>query len=333
LLQVGGWLFYGLVFVIAASDASRDINLINLLTIGAESFFFLVITHTFRNLVIRWGWLKKSLIQLIPRVIASTLIIGEIIYLLRIATAYSLGNFDADLYSLGKIIGMPLTNSFIVMIWTILYFLYHYFERFNISLKYEAAVNEMLLNQLRAQLNPHFIFNALNSIRALVDEDPKKSKLAITQLSNILRTSLLADKKRLASFEEELKVVKDYLNLESIRYEERLNVSMDIDPSSKRFMIPPMMIQTLVENGIKHGISKLKKGGNLEIKTSVEGSYLTIEIRNSGKFLNGISRSSTGHGLKNTRDRLKLLYGDEATFDIRNAKDYVRTEVRIPQSI
>jgi len=143
----------------------------------------------------------------------------------------------------------------------------------------------------------------------------------------------LADKKRLASFEEELKVVKDYLNLESIRYEERLNVSMDIDPSSKRFMIPPMMIQTLVENGIKHGISKLKKGGNLEIKTSVEGSYLTIEIRNSGKFLNGISRSSTGHGLKNTRDRLKLLYGDEATFDIRNAKDYVRTEVRIPQSI
>ena len=195
ILQIGGWTLYGLTFIFAGSDAEREITYQGVLSVAVESFYFLIITHTFRNLIIRRGWLKLTLIKLIPRAVLSALIIGLTIFLLRIATTYALDIFDEQLYSTESIIGIPLTNAFISMIWIILYFLYHYFERFNVSLKYEAAVNEMLLNQLRAQLNPHFIFNALNSIRALVDEDPKKSKLAITQLSNILRTSLMADKK------------------------------------------------------------------------------------------------------------------------------------------
>ena len=119
---------------------------------------------------------------------------------------------------------------------------------------------EIELNNLKSQLNPHFIFNALNSIRALVDENPSKSKQAINQLSNILRNSLASDKKGLTKFEDELKIVKDYLGLESIRFEERLKTEFDIHPDSQKFLVPPLMIQTLVENGIKHGISKLTAG-------------------------------------------------------------------------
>jgi len=200
-------------------------------------------------------------------------------------------------------------------------------------LKLEASIKEIELSNLKSQLNPHFIFNALNSIRALVDENPAKSKEAINQLSSILRNSLVTEKKGLTSFDDELKLVKDYLGLESIRFEERLKTDFDIDPESKDFLVPPLMIQTLVENGIKHGISKLTSGGLIQIKTKVDGDHLKIHIRNSGRFiLNGNHKNgSPGLGLENTRQRLKLIYGDDATFRILTEKDnFVLTEIIIP---
>jgi LytS/YehU family sensor histidine kinase len=235
---------------------------------------------------------------------------------------------------IGTFAGVSAANSVIVLLWCIFYLIYHYFERYNLSLKRQAEINEIELNNLKSQLNPHFIFNSLNSIRALVDEDPKKSKLAITQLSTILRSSLASDQSMLTGFDDELLTVKNYLGLESIRYEERLRVSYDIDPASQRFMIPPLMLQTLVENGIKHGISQLKQGGEICICTKVDNDKLNIEIRNSGKLkqLNGHSkRRKGGLGLHNTRKRLALIYGDEAHFDIRNMPEGgVSTELIIP---
>jgi two-component system LytT family sensor kinase len=193
-------------------------------------------------------------------------------------------------------------------------------------------VKEIELKNLKSQLNPHFIFNALNSIRALVDENPRGAKLAINQLSSLLRNSLVTEKKGLTSFEEELKLVKDYLGLESIRFEERLRTEIDLDPESRDFLVPPLMIQTLVENGIKHGISKLTEGGLVQIKTKVDGDHLTIQIRNSGKLaLNGHKTESGGLGLENTRQRLKLIYGEDASFRILAENDnFVLTEIIIP---
>ncbi|MEL7148374.1 MAG: histidine kinase, partial [Bacteroidota bacterium] len=220
------------------------------------------------------------------------------------------------------------------LLWIIIYFIFHIFDRTNKALQYEAAINEFELNNLKTQLNPHFIFNSLNSIRALVDEDPKKSKQAITQLSNILRNSLILDKKKLISFEEELNTVKDYLELESVRYEERLDVQYDIAPESMDFNIPPMMIQTLVENGIKHGVSQLTKGGSVEIRTHIHNHTLVIQIRNSGQYVNGKNKSHTGIGLKNTIKRLDLIYSDQASFSIENENsDTVLTQIVIPETI
>jgi LytS/YehU family sensor histidine kinase len=191
---------------------------------------------------------------------------------------------------------------------------------------------EIELNNLKSQLNPHFIFNALNSIRALVDENPAKSKQAINQLSNILRNSLASEKKGLISFEDELKTVRDYLGLESIRFEERLKTEFEIHPSSQNFLVPPLMIQTLVENGIKHGISKLTAGGTIHVKTFVEKDVLKILIRNSG-HITGHAKKSKGLGLKNTVQRLKLIYGNTASFKIANENDrFVLTEISIPQT-
>ena len=185
----------------------------------------------------------------------------------------------------------------------------------------------------RHPINPHFIFNALNSIRALVDEDPQKSKKAITQLSNILRNSLIMDKRSLVRFQDELQTVKDYLALEGIRFEERLHTEFHVSPEAQDFQVPPMMLQTLVENGIKHGISNLVDGGIIHVDALVKDHKLHVLVRNSGQYINGVKKKNgSGVGLTNTKQRLKLLYGHRAQFSIKNENEKtVLTELVIPQ--
>lgn len=216
-------------------------------------------------------------------------------------------------------------------LWSLIYFMYHYVESYNTSLKYDAAINEIKLNRLKSQLNPHFIFNALNSIRALVNENPDKAKVAITQLSHILRNSLIMDKQKVIRLEDELNTVKDYLELEIMRFEERLQAEWEIQPETYNCQIPPLMIQTLVENGIKHGISKLVQGGTIKISTELSNSFLKINIRNSGQYLNGVKNENSGYGIENTKERLHLIYGGKATFKISNENEHqVLTEIIVP---
>lgn len=297
-----------------------------------ESMLPFVVTHLARVLVKPGAWLNIGVPRLIIRVVSMALLCGLVYYFLRLPVSYMLNMYDEVLLDPGWILGLSSVYSVIFFLWFVLYFTFHYFNQYNKSLKYEASMVQIELNNLKSQLNPHFIFNALNSIRALVDENPLKSKQAINQLSNILRNSLASDKKGLTKFEDELKIVKDYLGLEHIRFEERLKTEFDIDPNSNRFLVPPLMIQTLVENGIKHGISKLTAGGLIQMKTLVEDDTLKIMIRNSGRLLNGEKKKPAGLGIRNTVQRLKLIYGDDATFRIQNENDnFVLTEVIIPQ--
>jgi LytS/YehU family sensor histidine kinase len=272
---------------------------------------------------------------MIPRAIVSIIVLGFIIYFLRVPVSIMLEVVSVQRLAFDpqQILGFGFFYMFLLFLWSLFYFTYHYIERYNKSLKYEASMIEIELNNLKNQLNPHFIFNALNSIRALVDENPAKSKQAINQLSNILRNSLTFEKKGLTDFDDEMKIVKDYLGLESIRFEERLKTELDIHPDSNKFKVPPFMIQTLVENGIKHGISKLKQGGIVQVKTIIDNNRLRIQIRNSGHLTNGSRRDKEGGlGIKNTKQRLKLLYGDEASFRIVNENNsFVLTEITIPK--
>jgi len=332
-LQVAGWAVYAIVQIGFAVLARGEGNISNqrILFLLYEATLCLIVSHIYRNGINRWKWLSLSMTRLFPRVILSVFVMGGILYFLRIPAAIPLGFFNKSLV-LEAFLGQSFFYAIIFFLWSVLYFIYNYFERYNKSLKLEASVKEIELNNLKSQLNPHFIFNALNSIRALVDENPSKSKLAINQLSNILRNSLVTEKRGLTKFEDELKVVKDYLGLESIRFEERLHTELDIASGSADFMVPPLMIQTLVENGIKHGVSKLKEGGIIQIKTRVENDRLKIHIRNSGHFqLNGAKKTTGGLGLENTRQRLKLIYGDEASFRILTENNtFVLTEIIIP---
>lgn len=332
-IQIGGWLFYAIVQIVTSFLASGSVSTRRAVFLLYEALIFLIVTHLFRIYVNKKKWVTLGLQPLIPMVLISVFILGLIVYISRMPVSFLLGLFDQSVaLDPTHILGLTSVYAVILFIWCVLYFTYHYFDQYNKALKYEASMVQIELNNLKSQLNPHFIFNALNSIRALVDENPKKSKLAINQLSTILRSSLASDKKGLTKFDDELRIVKDYLGLESIRFEERLKTEFDIHPDSHDFFVPPLMIQTLVENGIKHGISRLTPGGIIQLKTLVENGRLKVQIRNTGHLVNGVKKSK-GIGLKNTVQRLKLLYGDEATFRIVNENDnFVLTEIIIPQN-
>lgn len=333
-LQVGGWAFYVIVQVVTTILASggQRISSQRLIFLIAEGVLCLILTSVLRYSINKWKWLPMGLMLLIPRVVLGVFVLGLFMYFVRIPISISLNLFNPDSAFLPeKIVTGILYYALIFFLWSVMYFIYNYFESYNKSLKLEASVKEIELNNLKSQLNPHFIFNALNSIRALVDENPSKAKLAINQLSSILRNSLVKEKRGLTPFDDELKIVKDYLGLESIRFEERLKTEFEITPESKEFMVPPLMIQTLVENGIKHGISKLTEGGLIHMKTEVENNYLKIQIRNSGQYVNGTKRHGGGLGIENTIQRLKLIYGYEASFRILTEKNgVVLTEIVIP---
>jgi len=150
-------------------------------------------------------------------------------------------------------------------------------------------------------------------------------------LSGLLRSSLSTGRLTLTPLEEELRIVRDYLGLETIRFEERLRSDFDIDPKSLDFPVPPLMIQTLVENGIKHGISQLTRGGLIQVVTRLNNDRLIIRIRNSGQYTRDVRPHTGGLGLDNTRQRLHLIYGSEASFTIRTENNnFVLTEIEIP---
>ncbi len=334
ILQIGGWSLFA-VIIIGLNFLQDTFNTKSFFYAILISLWYIISTQLFRHYISKWEWVNSKIKDILSKVFICLIGLTFSNFLVHIIILLSLGVFDFK-YDFNSVnIGVYLLATLIIyFVWTLFYFIYHYFERYNTALKYEALKNEIELNNLKSQLNPHFIFNALNSIRALVDENPSKSKDAITQLSSILRSSLVINKSKLTSFKEEIHAVRDYLDLETIRFEERLRTEFNIDPKSINFTVPPLMIQTLVENGIKHGISKLKKGGVISLETKVKDSMLHIKIRNNGQLTPKKLNGTKGFGIENTKQRLKLIYGNKATFSIFNEDDNtVLTEVNLPQNI
>ena len=225
------------------------------------------------------------------------------------------------------------TTLVLIFIWNCFYFMYHYIAKSRKqqmdTLQLEALVKELELKTIKAHINPHFIFNALNGIRAMIDENPDRARRAVTELSNILRSSMSVEKSETVSFKDELKIVKDYLALENMRFEDRLQVEYDVDDDTLEQQVPPMMLQTLVENAIKHGISRQVKGGVVKIISDFRNNYHLLAVQNTG-HLNGGAKSG-GFGLSSTQDRLSLLYGDKAKFEIKQLDTtLVEAKVLIP---
>jgi hypothetical protein len=328
--QVAGWsallLFQLLVLAVARTDrdlsAQRPPSLARFSVLCALlSASGLLLSHLF-YLVVRRRWPHIPLRQAWPQLFAGIALS---------AMVQSVANTFVSLYLLGDpsmrhdfrpaaiLIGW-LIYAILFSIWWTIYLAVHEFRRRRAAevhaLRLELVAQEAQLRGLRAQLNPHFLFNCLNGLRELIVEDPKRAQSMVTQLSALLRYALESDQIEQVPFEDEIRVVKDYLALEALRFEERLKVEWEIAPESSKVPVPPMLLQTLVENALKHGISRRPEGGQITIKTTVRDSRLQLEVINSGEVPQ--QPSENGIGLKNARSRLQLLYGDQATINLEN---------------
>jgi sensor histidine kinase YesM len=334
LLQFGGWLFYTIIALLFVRVQHEPITL----KFVTALFLIYVIgvgsTHFYRGWIQKMEWKKLNISKLIPSVLVSVVILSFIFQALYLLGRVVMFHEPQSLSFIDNISNI-LNWSFLLGMWSVIYFAYQFFERYRTeeikNLKWEASKNEIELNKLKSQLNPHFIFNSMNSIRALIDENPIKAKRSVTQLSNILRKTLMMGRKKTVLFEEEMAVVNDFIELEKTRYEERLEFEADIQEEAYTYQIPSLMIQTLIENGIKHGISKLPEGGKINLRANVIEDNLIIEIENTGELIEN-SKPETGFGIINTTQRLHLLYGDQATFKISNSDNHtVLTRVSLPK--
>lgn len=240
---------------------------------------------------------------------------------------------EAKFDLLQKIISNLFTSFIYFFIWSCIYFIYHYVTETRKNqldnLKLEALVKSLELKTIKSHINPHFIFNALNSIRALIDEDPTRARQAVTGLSKILRSSMQSDQQEIISLEKELDIVKDYLALEFIRFEERLKLVYQIDEATLKNPIPPMLLQTLVENAIKHGIGKAIEGGEIMVATKAYNDYYEVRVVNTGKL--NLTVEHEGFGLASTANRLLLIFGEKATFSIHQLDtEHVEAKAIIP---
>jgi two-component system, LytTR family, sensor kinase len=332
--QVLGWLLFVGLFVVwnylngtLTTDVFQVMVLVLLTGVG--------ISHLFRHLILRSRWLERDMGHVLPRLALASLVLGLIAFLLEgVAHDLYFRNFTPLLQRPAlDLFGRVLNWTVLLLMWSMAYFGYALFIRNRReeirNLRLETANRENQLGNLRAQMNPHFMFNALNGIRALIDENPEQAKRAITQLSAILRNAMATVKRKVVPLGEEIDIVKAYLALEAMRYEERLRVRFELDPGLDRQPVPPMLLQTLVENAVRHGVANIPAGGDIIIGARMDGENMVMSVCNSGQYETG-KVNGTGIGLRNTRKRLEMIYGGKAHMEIMNRGGMVVTEVIVP---
>ncbi|HQY06998.1 MAG TPA: histidine kinase [Lacunisphaera sp.] len=349
LCQAGGWIFFLVLQVVfialfrsqdTAGRATPSDIVMSLVRVIAEG---LLVTHYARIYLTRWGWKDLGWRPLIPRILGLAIAMSAIWTAAGFALDFGLLRIDPPTkFPLWLLMTSSLVNGAIMMTgWLCIYFFYHLFERLNRlqleQLKLAATVKEAELRALKSQVNPHFLFNSLNSLRALIDEDAPRAREAVTRLANMLRYSLQSGQQELVPFDDEIRIVEDYLALEQIRHESRLRVRWEITPEARGLHVPPMLLQTLVENAVKYGISTRRDGGELVISAHRVASELNIRVTNPGDLAAPTSAaaaragSSTGVGLRNATERLKLLFGERATLILRpEPAGCVTADVSIP---
>lgn len=303
-----------------------------------------LLTHLLRWAVKRHGWLALPPAALLTRVILGLLLVSFTSYLATVWLSQAVygapvAPIRAALYHRLSPTGQ-LRNQFIAilsvyLIWVGVYLSFAMQRhRYRAELR-QAQLGEALqaaeLRLLKSQLNPHFLFNALNGVRALITEEPGRARDAVTQLARTLRYTLASGDEDFATLERELEMVDDYLALESLRLAQRLHVVRDIAPAARTARIPVMLLQTLVENAIKHGIAHSKQGGTLRIAAHIVARELILEVTNSRPEGAVSETAVAGVGLRNSSERLRLLFGPVARLHLDLSESTRATaEVRIP---
>jgi hypothetical protein len=301
-------------------------------------------THAMRAYMTRRGWRTLPRGQLVWRIVLVGLLLGVPLgvatYLTPLAALQDPGVVDVGLglHAGPRLILLlnAINWAFLFWTWFTLYFIALAVRQYrSVELRQSELARALQLAELRllkSQLNPHFLFNALNTVRSLIAYDPGRAQDAVTRLANTLRYTLSSAQEELVTVAQELEIVQDYLDLESLRLEERLSVDCLVSAEAREARIPVMLLQTIVENAIKHGIAELPSGGVLTIRGDVHDGELSFEVENPRPATPGRT-TNEGIGLHNAAERLRLLFGDRARLDVDLSRPAVAiARVRIPVS-
>jgi two-component system, LytTR family, sensor kinase len=297
----------------------------------------IAVTHFLRKYFYQKKWKGLPLETLLVNVSAAILVSALVMLLFNWVLNILFASYAENQVIQKHYAWFYFISVMILSVWHLIYFTVQFITRNrNLlieRLQMESNVKSLEIKTIKNNLQPHFIFNALNSIRALVDEDPDRARQSITQLSNILRSSIMVNKEETVPLQKELEIVKDYLSLEGVRYEERLQSRYNIAENTMQLPVPPLMLQTLIENAIKHGIAAEKGGGFVELSSFIEKNYHHLSIRNTGMLEESLvlKPNSSGFGLVSTKERLQFIYGSKASLDIKNEDDrVVALHIKIP---
>jgi two-component system LytT family sensor kinase len=328
-LQGFGWGIYFIlnqIIFLSILDFKQS-ALLNIFLVGVG----FSLSHLFRSLIHHQNWKSLPIGRLVAKVLLASSVIGLIWALITIPfNLYVLGgNEEAtaskpeDFNALMSILLLTINYGITIFGWALIYFSYHFFSQYKQTevekWKLEAAVKDAELMALKAQINPHFIFNSLNNIRSLIIEDAEKARDMITHLSDLLRYAIHFSNQETVTLRRELEVVQNYLDLESIQFEERMNYSINADTDCLDVKIPPMVIQLLVENAVKHSLSLLKAGGEICISAKKREGEMVVEVKNTGQLKTNVN--GAGIGLKNATERLQILFGKRSNLTVNNSSD------------
>ena len=339
ILQLSCWLIY--VSYVAAGIYYYIPNKSGVISAAFFNLVLLILgTHLYRLIVRPWNIESFKWYHFMVYPIIGNIIISSVVCTFN-ATMLHFGSYFATNKT-------PDINYFIlqfldcfrfIMPWFVFYHSVRLTEK---AVKSQRDRNEARmhlkvaeLENLKNQINPHFLFNSLNSIRSLTLSDPKLAREATTKLSDLLRIALTYNDLQDVSLEEELNLVKDYLSLEKIRFEERLTYHVETDRGVLKARVLPMSLQLLAENAVKHGISKVKSGGEILIYAKKNNNNLVLGVKNSGNLAttNNTKNTRKGLGLANLRKRISLNYGIEDSLEITSDDNFVTAEFYIPFKI
>lgn len=320
--QLAGWGLYALGSCFSPALIGEASWLGAALGAGLVLAIGIGLSHGLRLYMGKRGWRGMRLGRRIPRILAASLLLGLLAAplptLLGVAPSQS-QPIPPEWGPLAPFLIEVIDLSAVFLVWTGCYFGVLAVREHKSRALREAELGRALqaseLRLLKSQLNPHFLFNALNAVRALIAEEPGRAQSAVTQLSRTLRYTLGSGQDELVTLEQELTTVDDYLALEGLRLGERLRVDISIASQARELRIPVMMLQTLVENAIKHGIAELPEGGLLRICAWTAGHALLVEVENPRPETRP-RRTSEGIGIANAQKRLHLLFGPKATLEL-----------------
>ncbi|WP_420456929.1 sensor histidine kinase [Rubrivirga sp.] len=338
--QLSGWGLYAAVNLALAVAYGGFSETALAFSVGASALG-LGATHALRAVIRRRGWLTLGVGPAAVRLTAASVVAACAMAAVaeggvRLAAALGWAEAPASV-----LLGAAVNWSFLVLLWSLVYGGVHGVRRWQRAererahadaerWRFQALAREAELRALQAQVNPHFLFNSLNTVRALVGEDPDAARRAVTELADLLRYALASGRRPTVPLADEVEAVRRYLALEALRFEDRLDARVSVDPDALAARVPPMVIQTLVENGIKHGIGQTAEGGVLRVEARAEAGVVRVVVESPGR-LDPDAEPESGLGLANATERLRRLCGEHAALVVRQSDPAtVRAEVLVP---